>query len=166
MPMLFHENSEEAEVREPGGLGSAEGVKGGAALGCGGRERFECLGEERVFQSADMVILHGTAAEGLEVITSEDLLGIRRQKVGQARGAEVERERFQRHGADGIVGTVIAADGIDGEELHESETRSGGPIDQLADGGGIANAQIIWGAEGKDGAEDTCGFGAGWWWHG
>ena len=62
----------------------------------------------------------------------------------------MQRRRFNRHRADCIVGTVVAASFIDRQKLNELETTLSRPSDELTQRGDIANAEIVLSAQGEE----------------
>ena len=67
----------------------------------------------------------------------------------------MERGRIDRARADRVVGTVIAAGLVDRQQLHELEADAARPVDELPQAVEVADAEIVFGAQGEERREDA-----------
>jgi len=77
-------------------------------------------------------------------------------QIGNVAGGNGDGAGIDGEGTDCVVGAVGGAGFVDGEGLEYVQTVGVAPIDHLADAIGIADAEIVFGANGEDGFEDAC----------
>ena len=63
--------------------------------------------------------------------------------------------RFDGHGADRVVWTVIGSNFVDGQKLDEFESDSCGPINKLPQRSGIPDSQIVLAAQREQRRENS-----------
>ena len=67
----------------------------------------------------------------------------------------MKRGRLDRHGADRVVGAVIAASFVDRQKLHEFKAALSRPVDELAQRCDVTDAKIILAAQREERREDA-----------
>src|SRR4030081_1342902 len=65
----------------------------------------------------------------------------------------MQRGRLDRHRANRVVGTVVAASFVDRQHLDELETRVSDPVYKLAQRRDIADSQVVISAQAKEGRQ-------------
>src|SRR2546428_7187681 len=68
----------------------------------------------------------------------------------QGDGGGLDRQRTQR-----IVGTVVVADLVDGQRLENVQAVTVAPVNHLVRAFGVADAQVLFRADGKDRLQDA-----------
>jgi hypothetical protein len=70
---------------------------------------------------------------------------------------EGEVDGIDGDGGDGVVGAIVGSGFVDWEELEEADVVIGGPVDPLAEGEGIADAEVSGASRRECGEQDAGG---------
>ena len=88
---------------------------------------FESGGEQLLLHRLDLRVLHLPFAEQFDAVLVGDFFEIGFREIGQPAGVCGQRAGLVGNRADEIVGAVVVAGFVDGEDLDQAETFFGGP---------------------------------------
>ena len=121
----------------------------GAGLEIDGLELDVGVGQNLELELLDLAVGDGTALQLRADIIGDHLGQHFRQQAGHLLGRDGEINRIDRHGADRVVGAVVVAGLVDGEDLEQAELLFRAEGDRLAHGLGVADAQVVVVTQGK-----------------
>ncbi len=151
------ERAKEGVVVEPSAFALAESGEAGGAVGMryAGGKIGKGEGEEGVFEIFGAGIIDGAFGELIEVVFGFEAVDFCGGEIGNGEGRDFEGRGIEGDGGDGVVGRGIVTCGVDGEELDEAEVVFGGPVDEFAEGAGVADSEIMVTAEREEGGKNT-----------
>ena len=156
--LAVHQEAERAVVVKPTGLG---GSKGREARVCRGiAARHEPL--ERGAQQAVLRVPHCRVIDqgALQRLGRHRPAGRLHVPVPQARhgcGRQLQQQRVQRHRTDGVVRAVVGPGLVDRQQLEEPDSAGGRPVAHLAQGSGVADAEVVFAPQGEGRYQHTGG---------
>ena len=99
--------------------------------------------EQLALEGLHLTVVHRARAQGGEVALFRDPPVLGRGQFREPRGVGRDRRGIEREGAQHIVGAVVAARLVHGEDLHRAEVVSRRPLDHFREGLRVADAEIM-----------------------
>ena len=157
----------------PNGEGAEKGIVGDPLLLLGkeffeiphaaaGGLRFAQVLETRAegfaFHRLHGGVAHGAVFERGRIVFFRDRRELRIVDVGQPFGPDGKRDRLVGDRAEDIVGAVVRTGLVHGEDLDQPEAFFRSPGGEFHEGLGVADANVVFAADGADGRQDSGDF--------
>ena len=152
--VLLHQHAEQGVVGQPVGVLHQERAELQRALGFAVEmpleEALEGGFEQLALERLDAGIIDRPAAQFGQQLRAGQLLEFRRRQIGNVARRYGDGGRLDGQRAEGVVGAVVVADLVDGQGLEDVQPVAVAPVNHLAHALGVADAEVVFGANGKD----------------
>ena len=151
--MKFHQEAEQAVVREPVLLGGFEALKFVVKHLPGGGEFRPCELKQVALHAAHRWVIDARGLTGHADLVAgpSEIAGIEPRDFRRIKG---QVNRIERAGGNRAVRAFVDAVFIDRQKLNECDAGLGGPVDPLAQSRGVADAKVSSASHRKDRDED------------
>jgi hypothetical protein len=111
--------------------------------------------EQRELESFDARIVDIAGAQGIQIVARQHLRVVGFAQLGDRTRACIEGGGLDGRRADRVVRAVLLAGLVDRQDLDEPEAVRSRPIHKLAQGGHVADAEVVRAPEREQGRENT-----------